>query len=244
MDEQTRITEDGISRRHALVKIGGLAATALGAGVLGTRELLDASDADAAGTGPAAVASGLVSCVLSPEMTEGPYYVEGDKVRRNITEGKAGVPLALRLTVVNASSCKPIKGAAVDIWHCDAGGVYSETSVQSTQNLTFMRGVQRTDRNGLAIFRTIYPGWYMGRTVHIHLKVYLGGQTVHTGQLFFSDTLTDLVYRRSPYSQRGSRDTRNATDSIYRNGGKRSLLSLAKSGSGYVGSITMGVMRS
>jgi len=116
--------------------------------------------------------------------------------------------------------------------------------VQSTQNLTFMRGIQRTDRNGLVIFRTIYPGWYMGRAVHIHLKVYLGGQTVHTGQLFFSDALTDLVYRRSPYSLRGSRDTRNATDSIYRNGGKRSLLSVAKSGSGYVGSITMGVMRS
>jgi protocatechuate 3,4-dioxygenase beta subunit len=244
MDEPTVIEEDVISRRHALVKVGGFAAAALGAGVMGTRELLDASEADAAGTGPAAVASGLVSCVLSPEMTQGPYYVEGDKVRRDITEGKAGVPLVLRLTVVNASSCKPIKGAAVDIWHCDAGGVYSETSVQSTQNLTFMRGIQRTDRNGLVIFRTIYPGWYMGRAVHIHLKVYLGGQTVHTGQLFFSDALTDLVYRRSPYSLRGSRDTRNATDSIYRNGGKRSLLSVAKSGSGYVGSITMGVMRS
>jgi protocatechuate 3,4-dioxygenase beta subunit len=244
MDELTRIEEDALSRRHALVKIGGFAATALGAGVLGTRDLLEAPEADAAGTGPAAVASGLVSCVLSPEMTEGPYYVEGDKVRRDITEGKAGVPLALRLTVVNASSCKPIKGAAVDIWHTDAGGVYSGVSAQSTEALTFMRGIQRTDKNGLAIFRTIYPGWYMGRTVHVHLKVYLGGQTVHTGQLFFSDALTDLVYRRSPYSQRGSRDTRNATDSIYRNGGKRSLLKLAKSGSGYVGSITMGVMRS
>jgi protocatechuate 3,4-dioxygenase beta subunit len=111
------------------------------------------------------VASGLVTCVLSPEMTEGPYYVEGDKVRRNITEGKPGVPLILRLTVVNVSTCRPIRGAAVDIRHCDAGGVYSGTSVQSTENLTFLRGIQRTDTNGLAIFRTIYPGWYPGRTV-------------------------------------------------------------------------------
>jgi protocatechuate 3,4-dioxygenase beta subunit len=177
-------------------------------------------------------------------MTEGPYYVEGDKVRRNIAEGKAGVPLTLRLTVLNVSTCKPIRNAAVDIWHCDAGGVYSETSVQGTQDLTFLRGIQRTDKNGLSLFKTIYPGWYSGRTVHIHLKVYLGGRTVHTGQLFFPDSLTDAVYTRSPYSLRPSRDIRNATDSIYRNGGNRSLLKLKKDGSGYVGSITMGVHRS
>jgi protocatechuate 3,4-dioxygenase beta subunit len=231
-----------LTRRSALLKLGGIAATAVGGG-WGAKELLDAQDAEAAGTGPAAVASGLVSCVLAPEMTEGPYYVEGEKLRRNITEGKNGVPLGLRLTVVDVSTCKPIKGAAVDIWHCDAGGVYSGTSVQDTEDLRFLRGIQRTDKNGLAIFKTIYPGWYSGRTVHIHLKVYLGGNTVHTGQLFFSDSLTDAVYRRSPYSQRPSRDVRNATDSIFRNGGRRSLLKLAKSRTGYVGRITMGVSR-
>jgi protocatechuate 3,4-dioxygenase beta subunit len=242
MDENT-FAGEGITRRGALARFGGIAATALG-GAWGAKELLDTDRADAAGTGPAAVASGLVSCVLAPEMTEGPYYVEGDKVRRNITEGKAGVPLALRLTVVDASTCKPIRGAAVDIWHCDAGGVYSATSVQSTEDLTFLRGIQRTDRNGLAIFRTIYPGWYSGRAVHIHLKVYLGGNTVHTGQLFFPDSLTDAVYRRSPYKRRPSRDVRNTTDSIFRNGGKRSMLKLARNGSGYVGRISMGVSRS
>ena len=242
-NDETRIRDGSLSRRGAIAKLGGLAVGALGASAWGARELLDADDAVAAGTGPAAVASGLVSCVLSPEMTEGPYYVEGDKVRRNITEGKAGVPLTLRLTVLNVSTCKPIKNAAVDIWHCDAGGVYSATSVQSTEDLTFLRGIQRTDKNGLAIFKTVYPGWYSGRTVHIHLKAYLGGQTVHTGQLFFPDSLTDAVYQRSPYSQRASRDMRNATDSIFRNGGKRSLLKLKKSGSGYIGSISMGVQR-
>ena len=231
-----------LTRRRALLELGGFAATALGVG-LGTKELLDADDAAAAGSGPAAVASGLVTCVLAPEMTEGPYFVEGDKVRRNITEGKPGVALSLRLTVVDVSTCKPIRNAAVDIWHCDAGGTYSGTGQQGTEGLTFLRGIQRTDRNGLAIFRTIYPGWYPGRAVHIHLKVFLGGSTVHTGQLFFPDKLTDVVYKRSPYNRRPNRDPRNADDSIYRNGGARSTLKLVRNGSGYVGRITMGVAR-
>jgi protocatechuate 3,4-dioxygenase beta subunit len=236
--EDTRMT-----RRQSLLKLGGVAAGVAGAGAWAGRGLLDASDADAASTGPAAVASGLVTCVLTPEMTEGPYYVEGDKVRRNITEGKPGLPLLLKLAVLDVSTCKPITGAAVDIWHCDAGGLYSEESQLGTGDLTFLRGIQKTDKNGVATFRTIYPGWYQGRTVHIHVKVYLGGRTVHTGQLFFRDTLTDVVYKRAPYASRGSRTTRNATDSIFRNGGKRSLLRLTKTGSGYVGRITRGVSR-
>ncbi|MBA2741423.1 MAG: intradiol ring-cleavage dioxygenase [Actinobacteria bacterium] len=233
-----------LTRRRALLELGGFAAGALGVGTLGAKELLEAEEAAAAGSGPAAVASGLVTCVLAPEMTEGPYYVEGDKVRRNITEGKSGVPLTLRLTVVDVSSCKPIKGAAVDIWHCDAGGTYSGTSQQSTDGLTFLRGIQRTDKQGLAIFKTIYPGWYPGRAVHIHLKAYLGGTTVHTGQLFFPDKLTDVVYKRAPYNRRPNRDPRNAADSIYRNGGARSTLKLVRSGNAYIGRITMGVARS
>ncbi|HEU0248393.1 MAG TPA: intradiol ring-cleavage dioxygenase [Gaiellaceae bacterium] len=244
MSELPDTHEDGIDRRDAIAKLGGLAAVALGAGAWGARELLDASDAAAAGAGPAGVSSGAVTCVLAPEQTEGPYYLDDAKVRRNITEGKAGVPLALRLTVVDASSCKPIKGAAVDIWHCDAGGVYSGTSVQATESERFLRGIQRTDANGVALFRTIYPGWYRGRTVHIHVMVHIGGNVVHTGQLYFSDAVTDAVYRRSPYNRRPNRDPRNAGDSIYRNGGKRSTLRLAKSGSGYTGRISMGVVRS
>ena len=246
MDETTRTThtdDEAISRRRALLELGGLAASAVGASVWGARELLE-DEAQAAGTGPAAVASGLVRCVLAPEMTEGPYYLEGDKVRRNIIEGKPGVPLFLRLAVLDVSTCKPIRNAAVDVWHCDALGVYSGTAVQGTESQTFLRGIQRTDRSGLARFTTIYPGWYQGRTVHIHVKVYVGGQTVHTGQLFFPDTLTDVVYRRSPYASRPNRDPRNAGDSIFRNGGRRSLLTLKRSGSGYVGSLRMGVQRS
>jgi protocatechuate 3,4-dioxygenase beta subunit len=230
-----------LSRRGALAKLGGLAVVALGGGAVGARELFGVEEADAASNGPAAVSSGLVSCVLAPEQTEGPYYVEDAAVRRNVTEGKPGVALTLRLTVVNVASCKAIKGAAVEIWHCDAGGVYS--GVQGDTGM-FLRGVQRTDAKGVALFRTIYPGWYPGRTVHVHTMVHLGGNVVHTGQLYFPDAVTDAVYRRSPYNRRPNRDPRNAGDSIYRNGGKRSTLELARAGTAYTGSIAMGVQRS
>jgi protocatechuate 3,4-dioxygenase beta subunit len=177
-------------------------------------------------------------------MTEGPYYLEGDKVRRDMREGKPGVPLTVRATVLDVSTCKPVKGAAVDLWHCDAAGTYSGFAREGTEGLTFLRGIQRTDRNGVAILKTIYPGWYPGRTVHIHVQVHVGGNVVHTGQLFFPDALTDVVYRRSPYNRRPSRDTRNADDSIFVNGGSRSVLRLSKSAAGYVGRVTMGVQRS
>jgi protocatechuate 3,4-dioxygenase beta subunit len=220
-----------ITRRGSLLALGGLAAGALG---------WKTDSALSAGEGPAGVASGAISCVLTPELTEGPYYISGEKVRRNITEGRPGVALALELTVVDSSTCKPIRGASVDIWHCDALGVYS--GVQGNTG-TFMRGVQRTDANGLARFATVYPGWYTGRAVHIHVKVHVGGTVVHTGQFFFHDAVTDAVYTQAPYNTRGARDVRDSSDSIYRNGGSRSLLAVTKSGAGYVGRITMGVHR-
>jgi protocatechuate 3,4-dioxygenase beta subunit len=223
-----------MSRRASLASLGGLLAGA--AGLAGLRV------AEEAGAGPAGVSSGLISCVLAPEQTEGPYYVDDAAVRRNVTEGRPGAALTLRLTVVNASSCKPIKGAAVEIWHCDAGGIYSATGAEADER--FLRGIQRTDAKGLALFKTLYPGWYQGRTVHIHTMVHIGGNVVHTGQLYFPDSVTDTVYRRSPYNQRPNRTTRNVADSIYRNGGRRSTLKLARNGTAYVGSITMGVQRS
>ena len=221
-----------VTRRETLVRFGGLLGALLGAG--GWKL------SDSASAGPAAVASGAVSCVLTPEQTEGPYYIPNERVRREITEGKRGRPLLLRLTVVDASTCKPIKGAAVDIWHADALGVYSGFG-RGSGNRTFLRGIQRTGANGLARFRSIYPGWYPGRTVHIHVKVHVGGNVVHTGQLYFPDSVTDRVFRGTPYKRRGRRTTRNAGDSVFVNGGRRSMLSLRKSGSAYVGRITMGV---
>jgi protocatechuate 3,4-dioxygenase beta subunit len=220
---------DRLTRRSLLYRAAGLAVAGSAAATWQVEE---------AGAGPKAVSSGAVSCILSPEMTEGPYYLRGEAVRRNITEGKPGTALTLHLTVVNASTCKPIKGAAVDVWHADATGVYSGVVGQTG---TYLRGIQKSDANGLAVFDTIYPGWYRGRAVHIHVKVHLGGNVVHTGQLFFPDALSDQVYKAAPYSSRGNPDTTDASDSIYRNGGSKSLLSLKKSGSGYVGSIVMGV---
>src|SRR5437764_4608419 len=208
--------------------LGGAAVTALGLAGLKS--------------GSSSAAS--VSCILTPEQTEGPYYIAGEKFRRNISEGRPGAPLLLHTYVVDATTCRPIRSAAVDIWHADAGGVYSGFGAGAASR-TFMRGIQRTNAKGLALFRTVYPGWYQGRTVHIHVKVHVGGNVVHTGQLYFSDTLTDAVYRRAPYSSRPNRNTRNANDGIFRNGGSRSLLSVKKNSAGlYVATITMGVRRS
>jgi protocatechuate 3,4-dioxygenase beta subunit len=223
--------EEPITRRGSLAKLGGLVVAAAGGGSL---------LAGPAEGGNKAIETGAVQCVLTPELTEGPYYIDGEKVRRDIRDGHPGTHLTLRLTVLNASTCKPLKGAAVDIWHADAAGVYSGFGAGAASR-TFMRGVQRTDKNGLAVFTTVYPGWYQGRAVHVHVKVHVGGNVVHTGQLFFSDTLTEQVYKAKPYAARGNPDVTNANDSIFVNGGKRSLLSVKKSGTGYVGSIAMGV---
>jgi protocatechuate 3,4-dioxygenase beta subunit len=206
------------------VRAGGLAVVALGASGL-----------------PAEADASALTCVLTPELTEGPYYIDGAKLRRNITEGQPGAPLALRLSVLHATTCKPLEAAAVDIWHASAGGLYSGEPANGTVGRTYLRGIQRTDASGLALFKTVYPGWYQGRAVHIHVKVHVGGSVVHTGQLFFRDAFTDGVYKRAPYRARGAPDVRNADDSIYAAGGSRSLLRMRTAGKGYVGSISMGV---
>jgi protocatechuate 3,4-dioxygenase beta subunit len=223
MDVERRLT-----RRESLATAGGLLATAL---LPGTAN---------AGAGPTAVESGAVACVLTPELTQGPFYVAGEKLRRNVAVGKAGAPLTLRLRTLDVSSCDPIGAATVEIWQADALGAYSG-AIAGRPGTNFLRGAQRTDRTGLAVFDTIYPGWYAGRAVHIHVKVHVGGSVVHTGQFFFPDALTDVVFERSPYSTRPDRDTRNAQDAIFRNGGSRSMLKVTRSGAGYVGAIAMGV---
>jgi protocatechuate 3,4-dioxygenase beta subunit len=224
---------DRFTRRSSLARLGGLVVAGLGGGALTSVE---------AEGGNKAIESGAVSCVLTPELTEGPYYIAGEKIRRDIREGHPGTLLTLHLRVLNASTCAPIKNAAVDIWHADAAGNYSGFSSDSSSR-TFMRGIQRTDATGVATFLTVYPGWYQGRTVHIHVKVHAGGSVVHTGQLFFPDTLTDVAYKKAPYTSRPNRTTRNAQDSIFINGGKYGMLKVVKSGAGYLGSIAMGVHR-
>ena len=181
-----------------------------------------------------------ISCVLTPEMTEGPYYLTGEANRRDITEGRPGTPLKLALTVASVGACKPLAGATVDIWHADATGNYSGFG-NTTSNKTFLRGVQTTDANGTVTFDTIYPGWYQGRAVHIHVKVFAGGSAVHTGQLFFDDSVNGAVFAAAPYNTRGNGWLRNAQDGIYNNGGSQSLVQLVKDATGYAGTMTLGV---
>jgi protocatechuate 3,4-dioxygenase beta subunit len=214
-----------IRRREALVTAGVIAA---GAGVYALRP--------APATGDSAA-----SCVLAPEMTEGPYYLADHLIRRDITEGKDGVPLQLRLTVQKASSCKPIAKATVEVWHADAIGQYSGFDGAGTTT-HYLRGGQRTSRSGLAVIDTVYPGWYQGRAPHIHVKVHVGGNVVHTGQLFFRPATSAAVYRTSAYAAHGQADTTNATDMIYADGGSKSLLALRRrAGGGYTGAIALGV---
>jgi protocatechuate 3,4-dioxygenase beta subunit len=218
-----------LTRRDALKSAGGVGLAA----VFGARALhFLGEDAQAAST-----------CLLTPEVTEGPYWVENRLTRRNITEGKAGTPLVIRFTVLNARTCRPIRNADVEIWHCDALGNYSAVDGATTR---FLRGHQKSNAAGKAEFLTIFPGWYRGRTPHIHMKVYVGGETVHTGQVFFNERITAAVYRQAPYASRGRYDTPHARDNIYRQaGGSSAELKLTRRTGGlrgYVGTIAIGVV--
>jgi protocatechuate 3,4-dioxygenase beta subunit len=221
-----------ISRREVLGLFGTAAAAAAAAAAFGHAPV------GAATRAPFAAAQ--ASCVLMPEMTEGPYYIDDMALRRDITEGKEGVPLRLRLTVVDADACRPIPRASVEVWHADALGSYSGFGSSSSDS-TFLRGIQQANDKGVVTFRTIYPGWYPGRAVHIHLKAHNGGDTVHTTQLFFDEDVSDAVYGTSPYRSRSGNYTSNDDDSIYADGGASSTLRLRRSGTGYVGTLTMGI---
>jgi protocatechuate 3,4-dioxygenase beta subunit len=206
------------------------------------------------GTSTTTPTTGSATCILTAALTEGPYFVDEmlnrSDIRTDPVTGvvSSGIPLSLTFNVsrVANSACTPLTGAYLDVWHCDAGGVYSDVSGSSRK---FLRGYQITDANGIAAFTTIYPGWYSGRAVHIHFKLRLfAGSTKtyeFTSQFFFDDTLTDTVYTQSPYSSRGTRNTRNASDGIYNSlsaNDKAGLtLQTSKTTDGYAGVINLGV---
>jgi protocatechuate 3,4-dioxygenase beta subunit len=174
-----------------------------------------------------ALAQSTSTIMATPEETEGPYWVDEKLNRSDILTDPSdntiqqGFPLMLGVTVSQLTNGKatPLSGAYVDIWHCNASGIYSDMAVEGTSGKKFLRGYQVTDAHGSVRFLTIYPGWYAGRTVHIHARVrlYSGSQTNYdfTTQFFFDDGITDVVYQRAPYSQRPGRDTINTVDSIY-----------------------------
>jgi protocatechuate 3,4-dioxygenase beta subunit len=225
-----------LTRRRVLAWLGGLGLAALLPGCA------DEGDSAAPTTTRATTATTptTVDCVLSPEQTEGPYYIDLDRVRSDITEGRPGTPLKLTVNVVDGDSCEPIGDAAVDVWHCDASGVYS--GVQGDDG-TFLRGIQMTDSAGEAAFRTIYPGWYTGRAVHIHVKVHIGGTDTYTGQLYFDGSVTDAVYATDPYSARPGPDTPNESDGLFAQGGDQTVVDVSRQGDGYGGAVTLGVRR-
>ncbi|MFH0175135.1 intradiol ring-cleavage dioxygenase [Streptomyces cacaoi] len=240
-----------ITRRRALAVTGGTVAAG-GLAVAGYQSAFadTAADAEASASASATSTSTSSSCMtLMTSVTEGPYYLDGALVRKDITEGKSGVPLTLRLTVVDATDgCTPVSGAAVEIWHCDAWGYYSgyttanpggsapaESEDGSTaDDNTYLRGYQIANANGVVKFETIFPGWYTPRTCHIHLKVHTGGQKEdgtyeggkvnYTGQLFFPDDIAEEIFTLEPYSEHSGSYTTLDNDMVYDGGGTSSGL--------------------
>jgi protocatechuate 3,4-dioxygenase beta subunit len=232
-----------LSRREVLALLGAGGAAAL-------------ASPRAASAGASAAASPttrppfrLPKCIVRPSQTEGPYFVDTELDRSDIrsdpTDGSVceGAPLTLEFQVsrINAQACEPLPGALVDVWQCDAGGVYSGVEdidgLFDTTGKRFLRGHQVTDRSGIARFTTIYPGWYPGRTVHIHFKIRTnpGDSTGHefTSQVYFDDAFTDRVFQAQPYAENTGERTRNPGDAIYRSGGSQLLLDVTEDGAGY-----------
>ncbi len=195
-----------------------------------------------------ATVAALPACIVRPETTEGPYFVDENLNRSDIRSDprtgavKEGALLTLTFNVsrIAGDGCAPLPGARVEVWHCDAAGAYSDVADadSNTTGQQFLRGYQATDASGKATFTTIYPGWYRGRAIHIHFKVQLEVGKVFTSQLFFDDTLSDQVLSRAPYESRGQRDRRNNRDGIYKD---LLLLTTTKAGEGYVATFDIGI---
>jgi protocatechuate 3,4-dioxygenase beta subunit len=194
----------------------------------------------------AAAAAGLIAarvCSVMSATTEGPYYLDPKLMRADISEGRPGAPLRLNLQVVTAD-CRPISGARVDVWHCDAQGRYSGfgESGEEAPSETFLRGTQRTDAQGVVSFDTIYPGWYHGRTPHIHYKVFLDRRTVLTSQIFFPDALSQFLYDHAPAYRRGeARDMINSVDDIAAAAGEGAYCAIREAKERYVAALVVDV---
>ncbi|MEZ4503439.1 MAG: intradiol ring-cleavage dioxygenase [Dehalococcoidia bacterium] len=263
MDNDDRPVGRILSRREVLTMFGGLGLAAIvgcaaeddsdeataTAATTATEATAAAGTASLVPTATSTTATSLPACVVVPERTEGPYFVDGQMERSDLVEDREGVPLAISVNVVSVGDgCTPIEGAIVDVWHCDALGVYSGVSDPGfdTAGQTFLRGWQRTDADGVARFSTIYPGWYSGRTVHIHYKVRTtgadGADYEMTSQWFFDEGVSDAVFATEPYAGKGQRDTTNATDGIFATDGD--VLTLALNGdpqSGYETTFDLGL---
>jgi len=260
-----------INRRQALAGLGGLGITALltacgtsksdrttaaSSSSTGAAGATTATSGTAAGGDVAALLAEAGSCAVVPELTEGPYSIDAEKVRSDIREDRPGTPLTLAVRVRNFADCTPRANAVVDVWHCDATGNYSGFEPQSsgangggpgrpggggnspTDTKRYLRGSQITGADGIVQFVTIYPGWYRGRTVHVHVKVHVGNSRVVTTQLFFDEAVTRAVYASGPYAGHTGQDTTNANDGIF---ARATLLTPVKHGDGYLAAINLDV---
>jgi protocatechuate 3,4-dioxygenase beta subunit len=255
MDDDDRPIGRILSRREVLALLGGSGAALLAAcapGALASPSPSTSAQATSAAATAAAAASSaattLPSCIVRPAVTEGPYFVDEklnrSDIRSDPTNGtvKPGAALTLTFLVsrVSGSSCAALSGATVDIWHCDALGVYSDASDASfnTRGQKFLRGYQTTDASGKAQFTTIYPGWYQGRAVHVHFKIRTQASEF-TSQLFFDDALNTQVFAAAPYSQKGAQGAmKNASDGIYNS---KLLLTVTKNADAYAATFDIGL---
>lgn len=234
-----------LTRREVLSFVGGITTVSL----LGCLR----GQADSAEPTNSLVQVSLPSCIIKPEQTEGPYFVDEklnrSDIRSDPSDGsiKEGVPLQLifQVSQISSGACIPLKDAIVDVWHCDAEGAYSDVSERrfNTVGKKFLRGYQITDTNGTAQFVTIYPGWYPSRTVHIHFKIRTNSESQvsreFTSQLYFDDAFTDQVYQQPPYVE--GRRTLNNQDGIFRDGGEQLTLQLTQTAEGYIGKFAVGL---
>jgi protocatechuate 3,4-dioxygenase beta subunit len=244
--------EPRVSRRRL---IGGIGSLGLGGLVTGCGPRGFAPEAS--------LLSGARTCVLTPETTQGPYYFDAGKIRSDIREGRPGVRLGLAIKVEDGTTCKPLPDAVVDIWHCDASGIYSGAEKLSKRDhrdppsaadisevggkggmpdlrpadgTRYLRGAQVSGRDGVVRFTTIWPGWYPGRTVHIHVMVHVSDKRVLSTQLMFDEALNRKVMARPPYSEHRGRDTYNGDDGIFREG---MVMEVAEDGDGYLGAVIL-----
>ena len=202
-----------------------------------------------------ALAATAPACVVRPAQTEGPYFVDEKLNRSDIRVDpsdksiRPGVPLRLefRVSRIAGAACTPLSGAIVDVWHCDAAGVYSDVRDNQfdARGKKFLRGYQQTDATGNAEFLTIYPGWYEGRAVHIHFKIRHTGQGARaqefTSQLYFDESINDQVFRQAPYNSKRGRRVMNDADFLFRRGGKELLLTPTKNVQDYTAKFDIGL---
>jgi protocatechuate 3,4-dioxygenase beta subunit len=174
------------------------------------------------------------TCPVTPRQTEGPFYFDPQLVRQNIAEGRPGVPLRMRLQIVDAADCAPLRRARVDVWHCDAAGSYSGYDSERSAGETFMRGTQLADANGVVTFESIYPGWSSGRAPHIHRKARTADGREIASQIYFPPELSDRLYDEAPYAGRSGRRLSNGQDRIFRSlDGRPPLAEIERTEGGY-----------